>query len=803
MQSCISSRLLISSKHKRQVQDSIRHFDFMIMFSSFYMLSILVVEGFCQTCLSNQYVERMETNTIYCDVGGNVEGYYWYQGSISLTKPILKLENGVKGGEKYDDDHYDITSEGNMKIINARLDHEASYTYAVIFENGTVWRRSISVLIIVTPTPPCPLVQSCSNCDECIVGVKSNDPTSLTCYIEQVRPNVTLYWSVEGHNTTFTEKTSFEIKNNITDAWNISTTILFELKCAEDAIFRCSVYYDREILTIGNKTVNIRSEECNDDNTKQTSSPTQVIVTCVLAVLGITLFALAIFYYKLHRRHGGRQGTLLEEVKQTNMLEELKQVSFSDSWCGDCQYTITYTDNDISNVNKADELITVLSKRDQGNRVLFVGEPGIGKSHLFRDISRKWKNGEIMKDVILIYLQLQYLSKDACILDELMKMLNREKSVDEANSLILELERKDSIVMLDGISNWSRLHNDDNNISNVVSKKRLTVEHILKGYIGNFRNMKLWVTSCNIDKDLNVMSKPYTRIDVIGFNEIQRTAFFEKIWQENEDKKLEENMEEYRMLKEKQQESKDQTLNPEARPLNYKLAEDILENWQFQMETVYHCKDFITQSPLIARLFASIQLDTNSTMLEQDLFMFFAEKLQTIEKLVENGNFDILACLLEVGTQDDEKYKEYAKMLQMKKLVFHHSTEEYYQDAILHLLKKCKEAETTFKSLEIHGDFPIVQLSGLPNIDDWLVFHGVHLANKDKFKAVMEKVPQMTKKIKFYESKTPERLSQDELQDIVDIEKIEVFRKTEDAPYERLCKNGEWEKWTREQENNA
>ncbi|PIK56637.1 hypothetical protein BSL78_06493 [Apostichopus japonicus] len=775
------------------------------MFSSLFMLSIIVVQGFCQTCLSNQYVERMETKTIYCDVGGNVEGYYWYQGSISLTKPILKLENGVKGGEKYDDDHYDITSEGNMKIINARLEQEASYTYAVIFENGTVWRRSISVLIIVTPTPPCPLVQSCSNCDECIVGVKSNNPTSLTCYIEQVRPNVTLYWSVEGHNTTFTEQTSFEIKNNITDAWNISTTILFELKCAEYAIFRCSVYYDRETLTIGNKTVNIRSEECNDDNTKQTSSPTQVIVTCVLAVLGITLFALAIFYYKLHRRHGGRQGTLLEEVKQTDVLEGLKQVSFSDSWCGDCQLTITYEDNGTSRVNNTYDLLEALSRDERVNRVLFVGEPGIGKSHLFRDISRKWKNGDILKDVILIYLQLQYLSKDACILDELMKMLNREMSVEEANSLIFELERKDSIVMLDGISNWSRLHYDDNNISNVVSKKRLTVEHILKGFIGNFRNMKFWVTSCNIDNDLNVMNKPYTRVDVLGFTEIQRTAFFEKFWEENKDKQIGENMEEYRMLKEKQQESKDQTPNPEARPLNYKLAEDIIENWQSQLETVYHCKDFITQSPLIARLFASIQLHTNrddNTMLEQNLFLFFknnnAEKLRTIKNLVKNGNFDLLACLMEVGTQDEEKYKEYAQMLQMKKLVFHHSTEEYYQDAILHLLKMCKETKTTVESLEIYGDFPIVQLSGLPNIDDRLVFHGVHLANKDKFKVVMDKVPHMTKTIQFNDSEIPERLSPDEVQDIVSIENTEVFRKTEDASYERLCKDGEWEKWTSE-----
>lgn len=89
----------------------------------------------------------MGTKAIHCMVDGNIQGYYWYKGSTSSTQPILRLENGVKGGEKYDDDHYDITSDGNMKIINAMLEHEATYTFAVFFENGTTWSRSISVVI--------------------------------------------------------------------------------------------------------------------------------------------------------------------------------------------------------------------------------------------------------------------------------------------------------------------------------------------------------------------------------------------------------------------------------------------------------------------------------------------------------------------------------------------------------------------------------------------------------------------------------------------------------------------------------
>ncbi|PIK44126.1 hypothetical protein BSL78_19014, partial [Apostichopus japonicus] len=72
----------------------------------------------------------------------------------------------------------------------------------------------------------------------------------------------------------------------------------------------------------------------------------------------------------------------------------------------------------------------------------------------------------------------------------------------------------------------------------------------------------------------------------------------------------------------------------------------------------------------------------------------------------------------------------------------------------------------TIDSLEIHGDFPIVQLSNFATIDDRLVFHGVKLAEKSQFKAVIRTFQQMKIKIEFHNSKVPERLSEDELQDI-------------------------------------
>ncbi|PIK35910.1 hypothetical protein BSL78_27261 [Apostichopus japonicus] len=166
----------------------------------------------------------------------------------------------------------------------------------------------------------------------------------------------------------------------------------------------------------------------------------------------------------------------------------------------------------------------------------------------------------------------------------------------------------------------------------------------------------------------------------------------------------------------------------------------------------------------------------------------FQEKTVTTEKLLESGNCDLLGCLLEVGTNDEEEYQKYVKMLQLKELIFKHFTDEYYQEAIQHLFKSCGETDTVIQSLEIHGGCPIVKLSNLPKILDRLVFQGVHLAEND-ISVVHENGITKDEKLRIYDSKVPEKLSEDELQDI-GISKCYVLM--EALLYERLCKDGEW-----------
>lgn len=75
---------------------------------------------------------------------------FWYLGPTSKTDPILKLENGIKGGDKLEDKHFDITPERQMRIIQAEIKHEAIYTYVAILSNSSVWREDI--LVIITGT---------------------------------------------------------------------------------------------------------------------------------------------------------------------------------------------------------------------------------------------------------------------------------------------------------------------------------------------------------------------------------------------------------------------------------------------------------------------------------------------------------------------------------------------------------------------------------------------------------------------------------------------------------------------------
>lgn len=354
---------------------------------------------------------------------------------------------------------------------------------------------------------------------------------------------------------------------------------------------------------------------------------------------------------------------------------------FRRTWCSDSTYKITLNKGQqCESVTNDDELLEFLCQDDNGKRVLFFGKRGIGKTHLFRNIARKWMNGEILKDNILIYLHLDYVPKGANMLEEILKNMGCKINEEACQTLHDELKNRKSIVMLDGISNWSRFNTTSPNID-YITDQGLTIEELLKSKAKQLPEMKIWVSSDDTEDNMKLFHELNTPVELQGFNEEQIKYFFRmelhpkmyKIWT------LVEGIQ--RMLG--------------AKP----RLQEMLDEWDTHLSVLdERVLVFSTRSPLLARLFTSFFSTTKEcgiTIRQRDLWNFFKPKNEIDSFIEQCENFDILACLLEVGTKDEDVYKEYATMLYMMKLVFRQSNSDYYQEAILHLLKTLYETDVS------------------------------------------------------------------------------------------------------------
>lgn len=116
------------------------------IYSKFVSLSPFIT-GFSDICPASQFVENNGDISIRCRAEIEIEQCYWYLGSTLETDPILKLEKGLKGGTKLRDVHYDITSNCEMIITDAQLEHEATYTFVAFFSDDSYWTKDISVIV--------------------------------------------------------------------------------------------------------------------------------------------------------------------------------------------------------------------------------------------------------------------------------------------------------------------------------------------------------------------------------------------------------------------------------------------------------------------------------------------------------------------------------------------------------------------------------------------------------------------------------------------------------------------------------
>lgn len=107
------------------------------------------------------------------------------------------------------------------------------------------------------------MVQHCNSCVDCSKQYEPYEPTALTCYLDNVSRKLDLGWTVVDDDIEYNE-TQLKIKNEKSETWNISSTILFvsyNTSCNQHQTFVCSEKKDGQMVNGTSMSVQFESSK--------------------------------------------------------------------------------------------------------------------------------------------------------------------------------------------------------------------------------------------------------------------------------------------------------------------------------------------------------------------------------------------------------------------------------------------------------------------------------------------------------------------------------------------------------------
>lgn len=204
---------------------------------------------------------------------------------------------------------------------------------------------------------------------------------------------------------------------------------------------------------------------------------------------------------------------------------------------------------DLEKITSSEDLFASSSFKN-ARRVIFIADLGYGKTTMTQQVVQRWIK-EDTKKFILIYIQLKevdvYKSIAAVVNDMLPSSMNA--SLDEIEKL---LKDNNILLLLDGLDELSMSvakyvceeeGNDDgsvilksNNSKEMGHPERvsdhLTLVDLLKGKGRSLKSeMRVWVTSREVDDMKTPFTLPYVKIKMTGFSEDQVNAYIRKACQ--------------------------------------------------------------------------------------------------------------------------------------------------------------------------------------------------------------------------------------------------------------------------------
>ncbi|KAJ8035063.1 hypothetical protein HOLleu_22154 [Holothuria leucospilota] len=212
------------------------------------------------------------------------------------------------------------------------------------------------------------------------------------------------------------------------------------------------------------------------------------------------------------------------------------------------EYT-TEESQDLEKITSSEDLFASIGFK-HASRVIFIADLGYGKTTMTQQVVQQWIK-EDPKNFILIYIQLKevdaYKSIAALVNDMLPSSMNAnlddiEKILEDSNVLVL-LDGLDELSMsvakdvcegekFDDGSRMVKSNNAKEMRHPECVSDHVTMVDLLKGNCRNLKSqIRVWVTSREVDDMETPFPPPYVKIKMTGFSKYQVNAYIRKTCQ--------------------------------------------------------------------------------------------------------------------------------------------------------------------------------------------------------------------------------------------------------------------------------
>ncbi|PIK52630.1 putative NLR family CARD domain-containing protein 4, partial [Apostichopus japonicus] len=147
-------------------------------------------------CEDPQIVEIGKSAILNCTFSKGFVGVFWYNSTnTDDDAPILVFQDSEKSGKGYSSGEFDIDNNGSLIVNNVSSTHDGIFTVSQIIslKGPIVEMHSITVITYVKPLQPYPSIPECQGYQHCLL--RSSEISTLSCYVNSSRPNVSLGWT--------------------------------------------------------------------------------------------------------------------------------------------------------------------------------------------------------------------------------------------------------------------------------------------------------------------------------------------------------------------------------------------------------------------------------------------------------------------------------------------------------------------------------------------------------------------------------------------------------------------------------